>query len=144
MVEHGDAPDFRCVDDLGATLNVEITLMQERGDDIKGLRGRSTAHSIDSLRKNNALVAVGKAHPMQFARTPQDHTVRGLVVAIEKKLTKSYGRNTALVVGETCPLDWDWDLIDLTDLHVWLRAQAHSFDKGIWLIESTDRVRRVG
>ena len=137
VVEHGDAPES------GATLNVEITLMRERGDDIQALRGRTNTPSIDSLRAQNALVAAGLAHPLQFVRTPQVDALSGLATAIRKKLTKSYGPNTALLIRETCPLDWDWGLVDLSDVRVRLREHKNPFDKGIWLIESTNRLRRV-
>jgi len=142
VVKHGDAPDFCCADESGSTLSVEITLMQERDGDIKALRGRTQAHSLEALREHLELVRLGKADPLDRVRSLAEDGVAAAVRAVVKKLTMAYGANTALVVSETCPLEWDWSLV-ADQLTTQLAGRRNPFDRGVWLVEDSGRIRRL-
>jgi len=66
-----------------------------------------------------------------------------IVSRIQSKLNKDYGSNVALVIRDSSPLDWDWDMVtdQLIDM---LNLKRNPFDKGIWLISySKDRIFRL-
>lgn len=63
IVEMSDAPDVRCKDSHGRTLNIEITSTQDRPGDIKAILGRSNSRSLESLRAHNERVARGEKQP---------------------------------------------------------------------------------
>jgi len=66
IVEMSDAPDARCVDSMGNTLNLEITTTEDRPGDIKALLGRSSSRSLEALRAHLDRVARGNELP-QFS-----------------------------------------------------------------------------
>ena len=66
-----------------------------------------------------------------------------IVSRIKPKLKKDYGPNVALVIRDTSPLDWAWDVT--TDIIAELLNLEHNpFEKGIWLISySKDRIYKL-
>ena len=58
-----------------------------------------------------------------------------VVKRIEKKLSKRYGPNTALVVRDTSGVDWDWDLVG-DAIKDRLKSVQNPFDTGIWILSS--------
>jgi hypothetical protein len=66
-----------------------------------------------------------------------------IVSRIQSKLSKDYGSNAALVVRDSSPLDWDWNLV--TDqIKNMLNLKRNPFDKGIWIISySKDKIFRI-
>jgi hypothetical protein len=64
IVEHSDAPDVRCRDSRGDTLNIEITLTEDQPRDVQALLGRSNHRSLEALEKHLSDVSGGKANPL--------------------------------------------------------------------------------
>lgn len=66
-----------------------------------------------------------------------------IVDRIKPKLKKDYGSNVALVIRDSSPLDWDWDIVkdQIVDS---LNLEQTPFDKGIWVISnSKDRIFKI-
>jgi hypothetical protein len=56
-----------------------------------------------------------------------------VVDRVKKKMNKDYGKNTALVVGDTSGCNWDWDTV-IEDIRNFLDLSRNPYDKGIWII----------
>lgn len=140
IIEHSDAPDFRCKDSAGNILNFEVTLTEDRPSDIKAALGRSNHRSPEALRKHLSDVRAGKAHPLEWVSCLQGNVAGMMISCIQKKLIKDYGPNTALVVRDTSGCDWDWDSV-ADQIKRDLKFRLNAFDKGIWVISrSKDKI----
>ena len=143
IVEYSDAPDIRCKDSAGNVFNFEITLTEDRPKDIQAALGRSDHRSLAALTKHLADVKAGKAHPMDRISCLQGNVSEMLLSRIKPKLIKDYGPNTALVIRDTSPLDWDWALV-ADEIKSNLCFYKNPFDKGIWIISfSKDKILRL-
>ena len=143
IVEYSDAPDIRCKDKDGNIFNFEITLTEDRPKDIQAALGRSDHRSAESLKKHLEEVKAGKANPLERASCLQGNVTAMIVSRIQPKLNKDYGSNVALLIRDSSPLDWAWDVVtdQLIDM---LNLKRNPFDKGIWLISySKDRIFRL-
>ncbi|MEW6388210.1 MAG: hypothetical protein AB1491_11905 [Thermodesulfobacteriota bacterium] len=140
IIEHSDAPDFQCSDSQNNELKLEITLTEDLPKDIAALCGRSNHRSIEALKDHMAKVKEGKAHPLERVSSFPGNVTETLVHRIRKKLNKDYGRNTALVIRDTSPLDWDWSMV-IDSVKQSLDLSRNPFDKGIWIVSyDKDRI----
>jgi hypothetical protein len=143
IVEYSDAPDIRCKDKRGNTFNFEITLTEDRPRDIQAALGRSNHRSIEALRQHLADVKVGKANPLEWVSCLQENVTRMVVSNIIPKLQKDYGSSVGLVIRDTSPVCWNWELV-LDDINKIISSYRNSFDKGIWIIPyRKDRIFRI-
>lgn len=143
ILEHADSPDIRCKDTQGNTFNFEIVLTEDKPQDIQAILGRSDHKSIESLRQFNNDVRMGKKDACERTSCLQDNVVDMIVSRIQEKLNKDYGQNVALVVRDTSPLNWEWDLV-IEQIRNMLDLSRNPFDKGIWIISHLkDRIFRV-
>jgi hypothetical protein len=143
IVEYSDAPDIRCKDKRGNTFNFEITLTEDRPRDIQAALGRSNHRSIEALRQHLADVKVGKANPLEWVSCLQENVTRMVVSNIIPKLQKDYGSSVGLVIRDTSPVCWNWELV-LDDINKIISSYRNSFDKGIWIISyRKDRIFRI-
>lgn len=133
IYEHSDAPDIQCRDLAGSILNLEITLTEDRPKDIQALLGRSDHKSLEVLEGHLADVRVGKANPLDGVSCLQGNVCKMVVETISSKLHMDYGPNVALVIRDTSPLCWDWNLA-LDQIKGVLGLSRNPFDKGIWVI----------
>ena len=124
-----EVPDIFASDSNGCKFNLEITLTEDRPGNIAALLGRSNSLSIEKLKQENEAVRAGKAQAR--INSLQGNALPVLLDRIGKKLNKTYGINTALVVRDTS--FWDWELIvPLIQAH--LNSKVVAFDLGIWLL----------
>jgi hypothetical protein len=143
LAQPSEAPDIHCVDQKGNRLNLEITMTEDRPGDIKALLGRSEDRSLGVLKIHLAKVKEGKADPFERVSCLSGNVSEMVVKRIEKKLTKRYGPNTALVVRDTSGVDWDWDLV-VDAIKDRLKSVHNPFDMGIWILfSSKNRIFRV-
>jgi hypothetical protein len=143
IIEHSDAPDIRCKDRNGNTLNLEITLTEDRTGDIQASLGRSESRSLEALKKHLEDVKAGKANSLDKASCLQGNVSSMIVSRIQPKLIKDYGSNTALVIRDSSRGDWDWDMV-ANQIKDSLSLTRNPFDKGIWVITfSKDRIFRL-
>lgn len=143
IVEYSDAPDIRCKDPKGDMFNLEITLTEDRPKDIQAAVGRSNHRSVEALREHLADVRAGKANPLERASCLQRNVTNMIVHRILPKLQKDYGTNVALVIRDSSPVCWDWDLV-VDHVKNMLNLQRNPFDKGIWIISfCKDRIIRL-
>lgn len=133
IVEYSDAPDIRCKDPKGNVFNFEITLTEDRPKDIQAALGRSNHRSIEALRQHLDDVRAGKANPLERTSCLQGNVTDMIVNRILPKLQKDYGSNVALVIRDSSPVCWDWDLV-VDQIKDMLNLQRNPFDKGIWII----------
>ena len=143
IVEYSDSPDIRCKDKDGNKFNFEITLTEDRPKDIQAALGRSDHRSVDTLKKHLEEVKAGRVNPLERVSCLQSNVTEMIVSRIQPKLNKDYGPNVALVIRDSSPLDWAWDVV--TDrIGERLNLERNPFDKGIWLISySKDRIYRL-
>ncbi len=143
IVMHSDAPDFLCRDESGRELKLEVTLTEDRPGDIAAQLGRSDARSLEALKRHNEAVKQGKENAFQWTSCLQGNVVRMIGRRIQAKLKKDYGRNAALVVRDTSPLSWDWNMV-FKDLAASLDPRHNPFDEGIWILTfNKDKIYRV-
>ncbi len=143
IVEHSDAPDFHCQDKEGNELKIEITLTEDRTRDIQSLLGRSEARSPEALKRHLEAVERGEESIFELVSCLQDNVSQMALNRIQPKLYKDYGSNTALVIRDISPLDWDWEDV-IEDLAKSLDLRNNPFDKGIWIISlSSNQIFRV-
>ena len=143
ITEYSDAPDIRCKDSEGNTFNFEITLTEDRPKDIQATLGRSDHRSLDAWKKHLADVKAGKANHLERVSCFQGNVTDMLVSRIQPKLRKDYGSNTALVIRDSSPIGWDWDMV-VDQIKDQLSLDRNPFDKGIWIITYLkDRIYRV-
>lgn len=143
IVKYSDAPDVHCKDRDGNSLNLEITLTEDRPKDIQAAIGRSDHRSLEALKKHLADVKAGKANPLDRASCFQGNVTEMIVSRIQPKLRKDYGSNTALIIRDSSPIGWDWYMV--TDqIKDQLNLDRNPFDKGVWIITSLkDKIFRV-
>lgn len=143
IVEYSDAPDIRCRDLKGNMFNFEITFTEDREKDIAAMLGRSDHRSIESLRKHLDEVKAGKANPLERVSCWQGNVTERIFGRILSKLKKDYGSNAALVIRDTSPVCWDWELV-IDDINRMLASQRNPFDMGIWIISfRKDKIYRI-
>ena len=141
IVEMSDAPDVRCVDSLGKTLNLEITTTEDRPGDIKAVLGRSNGRSLEALRAHVERVARGEEQP-QFSSL-SDEVSDQLVERLQSKMMNDYGSNAALVVRDTSGVDWDWDDV-IPAIRCRLDLAKNPFSQGIWVLSRVkDRLFQI-
>lgn len=63
IVAIADAPDVRCTDSAGNTLNLECTTTEDRPGDMAALLGRSNSRSLGALQSSLEVVARGEEQP---------------------------------------------------------------------------------
>jgi hypothetical protein len=146
--EHSDAPDFICLDlQKNKTLNIEVTMTQDKDKDIQALLGRSKHRNIDSIKDKIEKMKKGKLHYSEAVISFHHDTHTMLYTSIKKKIEKDYGSSVMLVIRDTSPLNWDYEpYIDEIQKTIDERFSTHDkvFDKGIWLIESTlDKIHKL-
>ena len=132
IVEHSDAPDVLCEDESGQTLNLEITLTEDREGDIPALLGRSEARSFEALEARRKAVENGEASPSELTDCFPGNVSDMILQRIQAKLSKDYGPDTALIIRDTSRLPWDWELV-VSDLRSSLDLGRNRFDRGIWI-----------
>jgi len=143
IVEYSDAPDIRCKDSEGNTLNFEITLTEDRQKDIQAALGRSDHRSLEAFKKHREDVKSGKASPLDRVSCLQGNVTEMIVSRIQSKLKNDYGPNTALVIRDASPVGWDWDMV-IDQIKSQLNLERNPFDKGIWIITYLkDKILRV-
>ena len=143
IVEYSDAPDVRCKNAEGNTFNFEITLTEDRLRDIQATLGRSNHRSLESLKKHLADVKAGKTDPHERASCLQGNVAGMIVSRINPKLKKDYGPDVALVIRDSSPVSWDWEMV-LDQIKNMLNLKRNPFDKGIWIISfGKDRIFRI-
>ncbi|MCK4849952.1 MAG: hypothetical protein KAT11_01310 [Phycisphaerae bacterium] len=143
IVEHSDAPEFICLDRSARELRLEITLTEDRPGDIQAALGRSDARDLESLKRHLEAVRQGEESIFDRVSCLQGNVLEMIKERIRKKLDKDYGPNTALVIRDTSPLDWDWSHVS-EQIRMFLDSKRNPYDKGIWIISSDkDRIFQV-
>lgn len=143
IIEYSDAPDIRCKDPKGNKFNFEITLTEDRPKDIQASLGRSSHRSLEATRQHLADVRAGKANPLERLSCLQGNVTEMIVERIRPKLQKDYGSNVALVIRDSSPVCWDWDLV-ADEIKSMLDLNRNPFAKGIWIISfRKDKIFRV-
>jgi hypothetical protein len=135
VTAYSDAPDVRCADPSGSTFNLEITLTEDRPHDIQALLGRSDHRSVETLRAHVDRVNAGLADPRERVSELGANVAAALIGRIHAKILKRYGPDTALVIRDVSPLDWDWDL-EIPNMRAALADSPIPFDRGIWIINT--------
>ena len=120
IVELANSPDVKCRDSVGTSLNLEITLTEDRPGDLQASLGRSNSRSVEN--RNSAR-----------ASSLRDNVLEQAKGRIKTKLCNSYGSNTALIVRDTSGVDWDWDFV-IDDLKSELESVQNQFDRGVWIL----------
>ncbi|MEC9493048.1 hypothetical protein [Flexistipes sp.] len=144
ITEYSDAPDIRCKDLKGNIFNFEITLTEDRKKDIAASLGRSNHRSFEALRKHLDEVKAGKANPLDRVSCLQGNVTKMIVGRIRKKLEKDYGSNVGLVICDTSPVCWDWELVVDDIRRRILSSRKNPFDKGIWIMSfRKDKIYRI-
>lgn len=143
IVRLADSPDVECKDDEGKTLNIEITLTEDRPGDIPSALGRSQQRSPEALREHLQRVRDGKAKTLERTSSLGGNVSDAIISRIRPKLLKRYGAHTALVIRDTSGVDWDWDW-EIPELQNKLAGISNPFDEGIWILNrSKDRLFRI-
>ena len=141
ITDMSDAPDVRCADSHGNTLNLEITTTEDRAGDIKALLGRSNSRSLETLRAHVDRVARGEEQP-QFSSL-SDEVTDHLVGRLKDKMKNDYGSNAALVVRDSSGVDWDWDDV-VPSIRYRLNSTNNPFSRGIWVLSRVkDRLFQI-
>ena len=106
--KHSDAPDFICKDETtNNILNIEITLTQDKVDDIPLLIGHKN-DIRDIPEEKVKKMKSGELHYFDAVTVFGTDTLPMFYKTIEKKIQKAYGKGVMLVVRDTSPLDWDY------------------------------------
>jgi len=139
-----DAPDVKCKNSEGIELNLEITLTEDKKNDIAALLGRANDRSIESLRQHIEKVKNKEASVWDRVSCLSEEPLENLLKKIENKLLKDYGPDAALVIRDTSGTEWDWK--DMTpkinsEIRNILSQQNLNtpYNKGIWLVSSDGR-----
>ena len=133
--KYSDALDVQCLDDTGRRLNLEITTTEDRVGDMQARLGRSAGRSFATLRQSLIKLHSGQADILETVSCLQANVMSMLISRVLNKFDKDYGKNTALVVRDISPVDWDWDLVRDEILKA-IESKKNPFDKGIWIISS--------
>lgn len=131
IISHEDAPDIRCRNDVGETLNLEITLTEDGPKGIAAALGRSSHRDFPSHLSDSGASTHSLKLPPASSLSGDVSAV--LVSRICAKLDRDYGPRVALVVRDTSPVDWDWECV-LDDVRCRLALSRSPFDMGIWLL----------
>ncbi len=126
-------PDFECGDSLGDKLSIEVTCTEDRPGDMQAILGRSDHKSLNALKTHLEDVEGGKANVFDRVSCFQGNVFQQICSRINKKLLKDYGVNVALVIRDTSPLDWDWNL-EKQNIKKFLRGKRNPYGKGIWVV----------
>lgn len=120
-----DSPDVICEDENGNRINLEITLAEDRRNDIKAMLGKSD-HKSAAL-KRRLPVATEPLRP-----------INRIYEAIYRKIYNRYGPNTALIICYASPLKSQYEENDWNDIkrHKFSLSNVayDPFDKGIWIV----------
>ena len=130
--EQSDHPDIVCEEKSGNRLKLEITLTEDRDNDIKALLGRSEHKNIEYVRK----------HGMSSASALSGNVMNRAYSRILGKMSKDYGINVALVVRDVSPLEWDWNMC-LSELTRKLENIRNPFDKGVWIFTTPQNQNKI-
>ena len=133
ITEYSDVPDIRCRDSEGQIFNFEITLTEDRETDIKAMLGESDHWKIKNLQKQLNEEREEADGCLDTASCLQGNVADMLISRIQKKIGKDYGSNVALVIRDTSPVCWDWEL-SVDDIRRMLEPQRNPYDKGIWIL----------
>lgn len=133
----GESPDVYCFNSNGESLNIEVTMTEDRSKDIAATLGRSDTRSLEYLKRNIENAGKGLEPPLYSTLEGVSET---LVDRIQAKLVKSYGSDVALVVRDTSGVDWDWDTVIPQIRSKLALDRRNSFDRGIWIL-SRDKGR---
>jgi len=131
IVDHADAPDMRCENSCNEMLCLEITLTEDRQNDITALLGRSDHRSLNALRKSRDPNSPDTTFPLGSSLS--DNVSVMLASRVSAKLSKDYGTRVALVVRDTSGVDWSWETV-LDQVRADLDLSRNPFDMGIWLV----------
>ena len=117
ILQYGDAPDARCQNGSGQTMQVEVTLTEDNPGD-----------SAWSLGK----------HDKRPNRTPpgnclQLNVLDQLLKRVDAKILKRYGTGTALVIRDSSGVDWDWEYV-ADEIRSALKQRPNPYDMGIWIL----------
>jgi hypothetical protein len=121
-VEVGDTPDIRCQDNSGKkVLDLEITLLEDRPDDIAFLLGRVEFEDEFSISR-----------VIDFKRD----VIPRLKERLEDKFLSYYGERTALLIRQVGPLwsasDWQRDAsVVITEV---LKGREKNYGMGVWIL----------
>lgn len=130
ILDWDDSPDFVCRDQEGNELKIEITLTQDKEHDIQAI--------LESSNLRNAENVI-----LQMASCLQTNVMEMLIETVRKKLSKQYGSNTALVIRDASPLDWDWSMMKeqimkrILEILESNKSFKNPFDKGIWILTNS-------
>lgn len=140
VVDYSDAPDVRCKDEKNNKLNLEITLTEDHPGDIQGILGRSNKKSHKTLRENLNKVKSGEASIFDSISCLSENVKLSLIQRIMAKSKKDYGTCVALIIRDSSPVGWDWDLVK-TEINEAVKLEQLPFDKGVWIVTYTkDRI----
>lgn len=112
-------PDFKCRNSSNQVLFLEVTLTQDRPDDIPALLGRKQHLSVEYSRTRPAR-SINEAK-------------YSLIETIRKKSFKNYGENTYLLIRDTSPVDWSWEY-EIADIEKEIKDIPLFFNKDIWML----------
>lgn len=126
--EISDAPDILCEDvKTNEKLALEVTLYEDLKGEIPFLLARRNEQPKSKITGNTVRRFDGDSLP-------------NLIEVINKKLSKDYGRNVALVVRQVSPIPWTFDIGYIRNK---IQLQNNPFDKGIWILNSDLEIWRV-
>ncbi len=141
-----DAPDVICRDATGALLQLEIVLLEDRPGDIKELLRKPDGRELERFLADMERVRRGGISVFDTigsfgqGRDGGPGTVdTNLRQMLRSKILKDYGREVALVLRQTSPIPWDWDVVldlkrEVESLLQERRLKQHPFDRGIWIV----------
>lgn len=136
IVESSDAPDIKCQNSNGSKLNLEITLTEDRPNDIAAMLGRSPHKNLEVITKNRE----NKTLLWEQVSSLSDTVLPILIQRVKVKLLKDYGSNVALVIKDTSGCNWDWNFVldkikkQISDFLTKNNSDKTPFDKGIWIL----------
>ncbi len=142
------APDVHCENTSGTSLNLEVTLLQDReADKETGRKGDAAvfmgrSDERDWRKRFAELERVKRGEISVFETITTSGDILGnALTRIADKLTKQYsGTNIALLLRSTSGVDWDWeDYIETLRAALALfmqeqKIEQHHFDRGIWIV----------
>ncbi len=126
-----DVPDIRCADSLsGKVLEIEVTLLVDRPDDIPYLFDRVKIHDEFSLQR-----------VVDFKRD----AIPRLASQLEEKLLSNYGARAALLIRQVSPL-WsatDWQREAPSVVSKILKGREKFYGMGVWILCSNTKSTSV-
>jgi len=128
----GDAVDVYAADAQGQALNMQLTQTEEVAGDIRSSRGRLGPQD-DATWKAVPLEGLSEPMRMSPVRSGNDYNL-ALQAALTRKANHKCPSPSLLVVAQTSPITWDWDIFTPDLGTVPLPA---GFDE-IWLVGNGD------